>query len=454
MSDKSDSIKLQAFALIAWIIYATVNVKKAVRGFKMSDLDYANALIAGVIGVTLILIAVCRKTGLKYLIPVSYIVLIFPPFLYIAYDFSWAYVGFEDFLSLIIYEIIIFLILLGFKFKKYNRKIVIVIDNISLVFIASIAIFMFSKTTSGHFDRDISNLIENRKYEDASQLLESDNKFISKKYLTNRKNELKELIKNREESNQKEFAKNRNSFVEVKGGELYLSPKDKTGLSRVSDYYISKYEVTVNLWEAAMGFERIGAEENKEIRDKLAKGLIRWYEAVEFCNKLSELDGLEKCYTISDTVTCDFSKNGFRLPTEAEWVFAAIGGNNSKKYKFSGSDNYMDVIGTPYRFWSDVFFSVADNKANELGIYGMSGGVGEWCWDWSLETDMWGLYDSYEKNRGLNPTGPQSGRERVYKGTFADMPNEESYSPYFRASNSPDRLDYLIGLRLVRTKID
>ena len=145
------------------------------------------------------------------------------------------------------------------------------------------------------------------------------------------------------------------------------------GGSGISDFYVDESEVTLALYGMVMG--------KKTMSLSYPVTNVSWYDAVNFCNRLSMLCGLEECYVIDDdTVTCDFNKNGYRLPTEAEWEWAAKGGVKSKGYKYSGSNEIDDVA------WYDgnsgnILHPVRLKKPNELGLYDMSGNVREWCWD-------------------------------------------------------------------------
>ena len=149
----------------------------------------------------------------------------------------------------------------------------------------------------------------------------------------------------------------------------------------LSSFYIGKYVVTQAQWELVMGSNpsyRTGAN--------LPVDNVSWYDAQEFISKLNELTGRH-----------------FRLPTEAEWEFAARGGNKSRGYIFSGSNNANRVA------WFDQnrVQPVGRRQPNELGIYDMSGNVTEWVYDW------FGLYCSEAK---INPTGPSDGTWRVNRG--------------------------------------
>ena len=147
---------------------------------------------------------------------------------------------------------------------------------------------------------------------------------------------------------------------------------------------------------------------------------ISWYAAVYFCNWLSENNALDQVYTITGMyVEADFTKNGYRLPTDAEWEFAARGGNESQGYFYSGSDSIDDVAW--YSPNSDEkIHPVGQKEPNELGIYDMSGNVNEWCWDY---------YDPYYTDSTIvDPLGPLTenydyyvtlnGIERRMEGTY------------------------------------
>jgi formylglycine-generating enzyme required for sulfatase activity len=153
----------------------------------------------------------------------------------------------------------------------------------------------------------------------------------------------------------------------------------------LSDYYIGETEVTQELWQAVMGSNPSRFIGN--LQRPVEK--VSWNDCRTFIGKLNELTG-----------------GSFRLPTEAEWEYAARGGNKSRGYKYSGSDNIGDVAWCAGN--SDVTTHAVKTKSpNELGIYDMSGNVYEWCQDW---------YGDYSSAAQTNPKGPSSGSARVYRG--------------------------------------
>ena len=191
-----------------------------------------------------------------------------------------------------------------------------------------------------------------------------------------------------------------------------------------SKFEIAKIEVTQELWESVMGNNPSNFNGSNRPVER-----VSWYDAVEFCNKLSEREGLQKAYSGSgNSITCDFNANGYRLPTEAEWEYAARGGNSSKGYEYSGSNNIDKVA------WYDdnsgrETHEVGKKQPNELGIYDMSGNVWEWCWN---------LYDN-------------SGSYRVDRGGSWDS-FAEGCRVTNRLNGNPDSRYYDFGVRLVRTK--
>ncbi len=200
--------------------------------------------------------------------------------------------------------------------------------------------------------------------------------------------------------------------VYVEGGSFQMGSTDSDANSdespvhevTVSSFSIAKTEVTQGHWKTVMGDEN---NPSKWKGDDLPVESVTWYEAVAYCNALSAKEGLEKVYTINGTtVTADFDKNGWRLPTEAEWEYASRGGKESNGYKYSGSDTVGDV-GWNRDNSGLRTHSVGEKVANELGLYDMSGNVWEWCWDW---------YGDYSSGSQTDPRGPSSGPFRLLRG--------------------------------------
>ena len=189
----------------------------------------------------------------------------------------------------------------------------------------------------------------------------------------------------------------------------------------LSDYYIGRCEVTQELWLAVMGSWPGTAPSNSYgVGANYPAYYISWNDCQEFVAELNRLTG-----------------RTFRLPTEAEWEYAARGGNKSRHYKYSGSSNIDDVAW----YWnnSGKTHAVGTKSPNELGIYYMSGNVYEWCSDW---------YGSYSAGAQTNPQGPSSGSYRVHRGgSWGDIAGRCRVSN--RDGGGPSNSSFSRGLRLV-----
>ena len=216
-----------------------------------------------------------------------------------------------------------------------------------------------------------------------------------------------------------------NNMVYVSGGTFIMggdesSDQTPTHSVTLSSYYICKYEVTQALWRAVMG-----SNPSKFKGDNLPVEQVSWNDCQTFINRLNSYTG-----------------RNFRLPTEAEWEFAARGGNYSRHYKYSGS-NYISDVAWYCDNSGNRTHPVGTKQANELGLYDMSGNVWEWCSDW------YGSYSSYSQN---DPTGPNSGSERVMRGGGRRNGAWNCRSSR-RFSNSPGISDCSFGLRLVLSQL-
>ncbi|MGL1891844.1 MAG: SUMF1/EgtB/PvdO family nonheme iron enzyme [Spirochaetaceae bacterium] len=156
-------------------------------------------------------------------------------------------------------------------------------------------------------------------------------------------------------------------------GEIKERPVHKVTISK--DFYIGKFEVTQKQWETVMG-----SNPSRFQRDELPVNRVLRLAVIQFCNILSEKEGFIPAYKINgNIVTINNYSNGYRLPTEAQWEFAARGGNKSKGYKYSGSNIVSDVAW--YKDNSTRSHNVGTKKSNELGIFDMTGNVKEICYD-------------------------------------------------------------------------
>lgn len=183
-----------------------------------------------------------------------------------------------------------------------------------------------------------------------------------------------------------------------------------------NDYYMGKYEVTQALWQAVMGNNPSHFK-----GENLPVETVNWNECQEFISKLNSMTGRK-----------------FRLPTEAEWEYAARGGKKSRGYQYSGSNSISDVAWYDGNSGSKTH-PVGTKQANELGIYDMSGNVYEWC------SDRYGFYSSSSQT---NPTGAYFMSRRVGRGGCWDC-NAWYCRSSFRNGSTPDSRDSGLGLRLV-----
>ena len=167
---------------------------------------------------------------------------------------------------------------------------------------------------------------------------------------------------------------------------------------------------------------------------------ISWFDAVAFCNRWSEKEGLIAYYRIEDkTVEWDASTNGYRLLTEGEWEYACRAGS---KDRWSFGSNASDL--SRYAWFGEGFegkaHPVAKKLPNQFGLYDMHGNVWEWCWDWRAE---------YPKDRQVDPKGPRDGKYRVLRGgSFGD--SAEDLLSAFRYGNEPENASWIDGFRCAR----
>lgn len=235
----------------------------------------------------------------------------------------------------------------------------------------------------------------------------------------------------------------------------------------VSDFYLGKFEVTQREWSELMDHNPSQFQ-----GDSLPVERVSWFDCIDYCNRRSVREGLTPYYSIDRRnpdprngnpqddvkwiVTTHPDADGYRLPTEAEWEYAATGGGHSRNRRYSGGDD-LNAVGWYWQNAGDAVLSgswhwptleanrnrthpVGSLQPNELGLHDMAGNVREWCWDWLGEP----------ATSGADPQGPVGGFVRVWKGggwMGGDFCCEPAFRSGFEANGvGPDQ-----GFRLCRT---
>lgn len=216
------------------------------------------------------------------------------------------------------------------------------------------------------------------------------------------------------------------NMVHVEGGTFTMGATSEQGTDAgkdekpahqvtLSSFSIGKYEVTQEEWEAMMGNNPSSFKGAKRPVER-----VSWTDCQEFIRKLNTMTGKR-----------------FRLPTEAEWEYAARGGIKSSGYKYAGSDN-LDRVAWYESNSGNATHDIGQKSPNELGLYDMSGNVWEWCQD---------RYGGYSSNSQTNPSGPSSGSIRVFRGG-GWFSNAWGCRVSFRSYDSPGFTNFNLGLRL------
>ena len=269
-------------------------------------------------------------------------------------------------------------------------------------------------------------------------------------------------------------------MVEVLGGSTILGHEEVSNNQphkvTLDTFYMAKYPVTLRLWKQFLSetglyydwdwkpmYMDITFRELMNNDDYAAQGLD-WYYAVAFCNWLSKKENLQPAYTIKGKLAWSYRKekipepevlwnkkaNGYRLPTEAEYEYAARGGPLSKGYRYAGSDN-PEEIGI---FMQKHPYPVGQFKPNELGLYDMGGNVKTWCWDW-YDGKVWEILSEY------NPSLDRKEDIKNYSEPFQKEPKKVlrgvdwDWKPrpvYVRDAYPPINVGW-VGIRLVRSKV-
>ena len=256
------------------------------------------------------------------------------------------------------------------------------------------------------------------------------------------------------------------NYVLITGGTFEMGSPDTEGWRsedetlhtvNVSDFYMSMYEVT-----QAEYAEVMGNNPSSFSGDTLPVENVSWLDAVAYCNARSELEGLTPAYSIDgQTVTWDRSADGYRLPTEAEWEYACRAGtatpfntetsisaeeaNYYGHYPYEIEENYFSQgnLDTQPGEYRQTTVDVASFSPNGWGLYNMHGNVSEWVWDY---------YGAYSLEEQSDPTGPETGTLRVYRGGGWNDFAKNMRSAY-RAAMAEDKGSFNIGIRLVRNAV-
>lgn len=230
-------------------------------------------------------------------------------------------------------------------------------------------------------------------------------------------------------------------LVLVKGGTFQMGETNKSHQVTLSDFLIAKHQLTFDEYDTFC--KATGRELPKDAgwgRGKRPVIYVNWFNAVDYCNWRSQQEGLQQVYQVNqEQVTPNWSANGYRLPTEAEWEYAARGGQQSLGFEYAGSNN-VDVVAWHYNNSGIKTQPVGQKKANELGLYDMSGNVWELCWDWQA---------AYSSSVINDPKGPDTGSSRVIRGgSWGHSPADVHVAG--RSWSAPAATSDFVGFRLAR----
>lgn len=250
-------------------------------------------------------------------------------------------------------------------------------------------------------------------------------------------------------------------MVKVEGGSFMMgaskrdlqAEKDEKPERKVAvkDFYMSKFEVTVWEWKeyTKANKMKMPAKQSWGWNNDFPITNVTWEQAIDFCNWLSKKHGYTPAYSkVGPRYVCNFDSNGYRLPTEAEWEYAAHGGKKGKGNKYAGS-NDLDLISWNVNNSESRPHAYGTKYANELGLYDMNGNVWEWCWDIYDENHYKAVKDGMVQDP--NARGPVRGEKRIVKGGSWD-----SKPSFCRITNKvatlPGNTFEFYGMRLVQSK--
>ena len=208
-------------------------------------------------------------------------------------------------------------------------------------------------------------------------------------------------------------------------------------------FELARTPLTRKQYIVVMGEERAPDSWSKNQNPELPANKLSWFDAVDFCNALSERDGFEPCYMRDETrVQWDHEADGYRLPTEAEWEYACRAGSTSPWF-FGDDEAKLKDYGWYDQNGGRKIQPVAQLKPNDYELYDMAGNVWEWCWDW---------YGDYVENEQSNSDGPEDGQYRSLRGGSA-WGGARSLRSAVRSRDEPEYRSVVIGFRCARAPV-